>query len=132
MITIADTFDAMTSGRVYMKQAIPPDKVLKKMHFQMGKKFDTFLLKVFHDTIGLYPVGTMVLLSTDEIAVVVAGNEEHRDRPYLRIIGDRTGLIDPTIWADLARDEHAHRHILRMIEPERYGLRIRDFLLSDD
>jgi hypothetical protein len=87
---------------------------------------------VFNDTVGLYPVGTLVLLSTEEIAVVVAGNEKHRDRPYLRIVGDKSGLIEPTIWADLTREEHRHRNIVRMIDPDRYGLNIRKLILAED
>ena len=38
IISIVDTFDALTSGRVYLKKTITPDKVLKKMHFVFRKR----------------------------------------------------------------------------------------------
>lgn len=131
IISIADTFDALTSGRVYFKRSIPPDKVLKKMHYQMGAKFDPFLLKVFNNIVGIYPAGTMVLLSTDEIGIVLTNNQRQFDRPYVKIVGDRNGLLPEAVWADLSLPEHSHRSIVRMIDPTRYGLNVRQFILDD-
>ncbi len=132
IVAIADTFDAMTSGRIYLKRAIPPDKVIKKMRYQMVNKFDSFLLRVFNDVIGIYPAGTLVLLSTDEIAVVVGTNELAFDRPYVRVVGDRTGLLAESRWMDLSTAEYDDVRIVRLVEAERYGLKVRDFVLSDD
>lgn len=131
IISIADTFDALTSGRVYLKSAIPPDEVLKKMHYQMKVKFDPFLLKIFSDIIGVYPAGTLVLLTTDEIALVLTNNEKDKARPYVKIVGNKEGLLETPQWVDLSLPEHAHRNIVRMIDPARYGLDIRDFVLTD-
>lgn len=131
MISIADTFDALTSGRVYLKKSIPPDEVLRKMLYQMKIKFDPFLLKIFNDIIGVYPAGTLVLLTNDEIALILTANESDRARPYIKIVGNRDGLIDPPEWVDLSLPEHCERKIVRRIEPERYGLDIKDFILRD-
>jgi len=131
IIAIADTFDALTSGRIYLKKAIPPDRVIKKMLHQMHQKFDPFLLKIFSNIVGIFPPGTLVLLNTDEIGVVLSSNAAERDRPVVQIIGDRNGLLDGIVWADLAQSEHRHRSIVRMIEAERYGIKVRDFVLSD-
>ncbi|MFQ6007757.1 MAG: HD-GYP domain-containing protein, partial [Candidatus Zixiibacteriota bacterium] len=131
IISIADTFDALTSGRVYLKKAIPPDQVLKKMHYQMKVKFNPLLLKIFNDIIGIYPAGTLVLLTTDEIALVLTNNDKDKARPYVKIIGNKEGLLETPQWDDLSLPEHTHRRIVRMIDPSRYGLDIRDFILSD-
>jgi len=80
---------------------------------------------------GIYPAGTLVLLSTDELGVVLTNNELHRDRPFVKIVGDRNGLQKEAIWADLTQPEHQHRSIVGMIEPERYGLNAREFILAD-
>lgn len=132
IITIADTFDALSSGRVYFKKSISPDHVIKKMRYQMGMKFDPFLLKIFNDIIGIYPAGSMVLLDTEEVAVVMAANAERYDRPFIQIVGNRDGLLGEPEWASLAQPEHAHRNIVRLIDPERYGLNIRDFILAEN
>ena len=47
IITVADTFDAITSGRIYMPERISPVEVLRRMLYQMGDKFDPVILKVF-------------------------------------------------------------------------------------
>jgi len=131
IVSIVDTFDALTSGRLYLKSPIPPDKVLKKMHFQMKEKFDSFLLKIFSNIIGIYPTGTLVLLTTDELALVLTNNETDRARPYVKIIGNKQGLLQTPEWLDLSLPEHDHRKIIRMVDPTRYGLDIKDFVLTD-
>ncbi|MDZ4723245.1 MAG: HD domain-containing protein [candidate division Zixibacteria bacterium] len=131
VISIADTFDALTSGRVYLKKAMGPDVVLKKMSYQMKVKFDPFLLKLFSNIIGIYPAGTLVLLTTNEIALVLTNNDTDRSRPYIKIVGDEKGLLADPLWTDLSQLEHAGRKIARQIDPERYGLDLKSFVLED-
>jgi|GEM_PF-604698 len=131
IVSIVDTFDAMASGRVYMKQAMASDTVIKKMRYQMSSKFDPFLLKLFNDIIGVYPAGSLVLLTSDEIALVLTNNDKDPLRPYVKVVGDRSGLLIEPLWVDLSLPEHADRKVIRQIDPARYGLDIRDFILSD-
>ncbi len=131
IIAIADTFDALSSGRVYLKGDGSPDEALRKMHFQMKNKFDPFLLKIFTNVVGVYPAGSLVLLSSDEIALVLTTNEADRSRPYVKIVGDRDGLRDAAVWADLSQPQYRDRKILRYIDPENYGLDIKQFVLRD-
>jgi HD-GYP domain-containing protein (c-di-GMP phosphodiesterase class II) len=131
IISIVDTFDALSSGRVYLRKSISPDEVIKKMRYQMAIKFDPFLLKIFTNVVGIYPSGSLVLLSTNEIALVLTNNEQNLARPYVKIVGNRAGLLDNPIWIDLALPENEDRKVLRMIEPERYGLDAKAFILKD-
>ena len=131
IISIVDTFDALSSGRIYLRKPIPPEDVLKKMHYQMNVKFDAFLLKIFNDVIGIYPAGTIVLLGTDEIALVLTNNDVDKARPYVKIIGNRQGLLEQPEWVDLSLEENHHRNIVRRVDPERYGLDLKHFVLCD-
>lgn len=131
IIAICDSFDALTSGRLYVKKAIPPDEVLKKMHYQMKVKFDPFLLKVFTNIVGIYPAGTLVLLNTDELGLILTNNESNPAAPYIKIVGNKDGLLSEPIWADLTLPEHSDRKIIKMVDPARYGLSARDFILED-
>lgn len=131
IIAIADTFDALTSGRVYIKKAIPADEVIRKMRFQMTVKFDPLLLRVFVDVVGVYPSGSLVLLSTQQLAVVLTQNESDKSRPYVKIVGDRDGLYDTPTWADLSDPQFGDCRIIRMVEPEKYGLDLQRFILQD-
>jgi HD-GYP domain-containing protein (c-di-GMP phosphodiesterase class II) len=130
IISIVDTFDALSSGRVYLKKNMTPDTVLKKMRYQMKAKFDPFLLKLFNDIIGVYPAGSLVLLTGDEIGLVLTNNETDPLRPYLKIVGDRDGLLATPLWIDLSLPENVDRKLIRQIDPDRYGLNIKDFILE--
>lgn len=131
IISIVDTFDALTSGRIYLKKPLQTEEVIKKMLFQMKVKFDPFLLKIFNDIVGVYPTGSLVLLTTDEIALVLANNDKDKSRPYIKIVGNREGLLEMPIWADLSSEENNNRKIVRKIDPSRYGLDVKDFILED-
>jgi len=131
IISIVDTFDALTSGRLYLKKSLEPDKVLKKMLYQMKIKFDTFLLKIFTNIVGSYPAGSLVLLSSEEIALILTNNDKASGRPFVKIVGDKDGLLESPIWADLAQPDQGRREVLRLIDPDRYGLNAKDFILED-
>ena len=131
IISIADTFDALTSGRVYIKKAIPADEVIRKMRSQMTAKFDPTLLRVFVDVVGVYPSGSLVLLSTRQLAVVLTQNETDKTRPYVKIVGDAEGLYPAPTWADLSDPQFSDSRIVRMVDPEKYGLDLQRFVLQD-
>jgi len=131
IISIVDSFDALSSGRVYMKKKFSPDEVFRKMRFQMQIKFDPFLLKIFNDIIGIYPAGTIVLLNTDEIAVVLTNNETDKARPFVKIVGNHDGLLEKSKWINLSQLEHHHRQIVRIIDPDSYGINVKAFVLQD-
>jgi HD-GYP domain-containing protein (c-di-GMP phosphodiesterase class II) len=131
IISIVDSFDALSSGRVYIRKSLPADVVFKKMRYQMKVKFDPFLLRLFNDIVGTYPAGSLVLLTTDEIALVLTNNEQDPARPYVKIVGNRQGLLAEPMWVDLSSPEHADRKIIRQIDPARYDLQTSDFILND-
>jgi HD-GYP domain-containing protein (c-di-GMP phosphodiesterase class II) len=131
IIAIADSFDAMSSGRVYIKKAISPDEVLRKMMYQMTVKFDAFILKLFVNIIGIYPAGTLLLLSTDELAVVAANNAGDLSRPQVRILGNRSGPYAQPININLSLGENDNRKIIRIIDPAQYNIDIKNIILSD-
>ena len=88
-------------------------------------------MKIFNNIIGIYPAGSLVLLSSDEIALVLTNNDTDKSRPFIKIVGNKDGLLDDPIWVDLSMPEQQHRRILNMIDPSRHGLDIKDFILED-
>jgi HD-GYP domain-containing protein (c-di-GMP phosphodiesterase class II) len=131
VVSIADTFDALSSGRVYIKKSIPPDEVLRKMMYQMTIKFDPFLLKLFVNVIGIYPAGTLLRLSTDELVVVSETNPDNLSRPKVRIIGNKSGPLKEYVDLDLLRPENENRRVVRIIDPQTYNIDIKQILLSE-
>ncbi len=132
IVSIADTFDALSSGRVYIKKRITPEEVLRKMMYQMTVKFDAFLLKLFINIIGIYPPGTMLLLSGNELAIVAQTNPGNLSRPIVKIIGNKDGSYDEYVEADLSSPDNADKSIIRIIDPDKYDIDIKSIILADN
>jgi HD-GYP domain-containing protein (c-di-GMP phosphodiesterase class II) len=108
IVGIADVFDAITTKRVYMNEPTPRDKALSFMLSQSGKKFDSVLLRIFVNMIGVYPIGTMVRLRSGRIAVVVATPKDPKlcHRPIVRPVSNEAGLqLDGVSYPDLDLSE---------------------------
>ena len=128
LISVADCYDAMTSARVYRRQPLAPPNVLRYMLSKSGALFEPALLKTFITCVGIIPIGTMVLLDTGELAVVLRPPEdkEHAQRPHVRIIASSTGArLDPSPEVDLCEldaDGAWARSIARLIDNTEYHL----------
>jgi HD-GYP domain-containing protein (c-di-GMP phosphodiesterase class II) len=135
IVAVADGFDAATSRRSYQSTPYAPSQVLEDMRGKLERGLDQTVVKALINTIGVYPVGSAVVLDSYELAVVHAASTdpEALSRPVVRIVTDRLGnAIFPGQLADLtARDENGTylRSILNTVDPERYGIRISDYFI---
>jgi len=85
MAAIVDVYDAITSDRCYHK-GMEPTVALRKM-FEWSKfHFNPELIHTFVRTIGIYPVGTLVMLESGKIGIVIAQNEKTLTQPLVRVV----------------------------------------------
>jgi putative nucleotidyltransferase with HDIG domain len=70
MAAICDVYDAVTSDRPY-KKAWDPSEAVRRMAEWAGGHFDKSLFQAFVKSVGIYPVGSLVKLSSGRLAVVV-------------------------------------------------------------
>ena len=91
IIAICDCFDAMTAHRSYQKDPFTPYEALHYMTTKLADRFDVTLLKVFIRTVGIYPPGSVVRLSTGELAVVVFPSTEDVAAPTVKLLRDTEG-----------------------------------------
>ena len=75
IISIADVYDALTSPRIYRSTTISPDQALNIMIKDSGKMFDPILLKMFVNMLGIYPIGSLLKLSSGEFCLVVKSQD---------------------------------------------------------
>jgi HD-GYP domain-containing protein (c-di-GMP phosphodiesterase class II) len=94
MGAICDVYDAVTSNRSY-KDAWTPCEALTRMHSWAGH-FDPILLERFADSLGIYPTGTLVRLSTGELGVVVGSAPEATEDIVVRAFFDCETLAEIT------------------------------------
>ena len=96
--------------------------------------FDPLLVKAFISMTGYYPVGSVVILDSYELGVVVASSTKP-DRPHqpvVRVIYDDLGLpVEPARTLDLTEVDAATgapiRTIIKTTDPEQYGINVRDY-----
>ena len=126
ILMIADCYDAMTSSRVYRREAMSPSKVLRMMFSKSGKTFDPVLLKLFVNCVGIIPIGSLVMLETSELAVVLkpAADDANAEQPFVKIITDAQGNpVDHGREVDLTEKDETgdFRHnIIRLIDNTEY------------
>jgi hypothetical protein len=128
VVSVADCYDAMTSARVYRREPLAPPNVLRYMLSKSGTLFEPTLLKYFITCVGIIPIGTMVMLDTGELAVVLrpAEDKESAERPVVRIMAGPGGeRLDPAPEVDLRElnaDGAWARSIVRLVDNTEYHL----------
>lgn len=122
IVSIADCYDAMTSSRVYRRQAMTPSAVLQFMIERGGTNFDPTLIKLFVTCIGIIPIGSVVELESGAFAVVLqpAASVADSERPVVKIIADAAGTpLDDGPELDLTAKDETGRYrdrIVRLID----------------
>ena len=115
VIAVADCYDALTTMRSYQK-ARTPRQALEIMRKLSGKSLDPDLVQLLERSLGVYPVGTMVRLSTMEVAVVTGVPDDGKGEPKVAILFDRSGNPLPTPeGVDLKEDDPSSGKPRRMI-----------------
>jgi len=134
IVSIADVFDAASSPRVYRPFCLKREEVLAVIAERSGTQFDPLLAKVFVEMLGVFPVGSLVLLDTEEFAIVWRANQESSSalRPRVKIITDRKGnFVEPHIESLMARTEDGKdfaRTIVKALDPQEYGIDVTSYL----
>lgn len=130
IISIADCYDGVTSSRVYSRKPMTPDKALKFMTDRAGEIYDPVLLKLFINCVGVFPIGSLLLLNTRELAVVIESNPapEMWDSPVIKLISDASGNEIDGPQLDLS-DENEKRTISKTVDPEEYHIDVSRYFL---
>lgn len=133
IVGIADQYDGMTSSRVYARTPMPPDKALSLMMERSGSQLDPLLLKFFVNMVGVFPVGSLVMLDTHELGLVFGGNAATPDRPKVLVIVDPQGKrVQPPYIVDLTEkidETHFKRAIAKTLDPNKYRINLAEYLL---
>ena len=105
MCGIVTFYDEATNPRG-AKFPVPPSKAVAKLYDLRGAAFQEQLVVEFIQSIGLYPTGTQVELSTGEVAVVVEQSHLRRLKPKVMVVLDnnKSPLAKPRLF-DMAADD---------------------------
>ncbi|CAE6776902.1 MAG: DUF3391 domain-containing protein [Nitrospira sp.] len=119
LMALADTYDDLVTTRYGRPPLLPHDAI--RQLFVLGAKgrYDKTLVEVAIKVLGVYPLGSLIKLNTNESAVVIGLNHEDRLRPRVRIIKGVDGEGQQPVDIDLQNQpaDQPARSILRALDP---------------
>ncbi|CAD7713025.1 HD-GYP domain-containing protein [Xanthomonas hydrangeae] len=121
MGAVCDVYDAISSDRPY-KRAWDPAESLKRMASWQGH-FDPAVFQAFVRRLGIYPVGSLVRLESQKLAVVIEQTADALLKPKVRVFYSaklRSHVLVQDI--DLSRPDCQDR-IAQMESPTDWGFR---------
>jgi HD-GYP domain-containing protein (c-di-GMP phosphodiesterase class II) len=134
IIQIADSYDAMTTPRIYKKTPYTPGQALAIMLKEKTVHFDPLLLKIFIGLVGIYPIGSLVLLNTRELGIVYKPSHDARwlDRPTVIVVSrSAKGDVKKEV-VDLTEKDGAGRYkrsVVKTLDPYQYHIDIAKYFL---
>ena len=135
IVTVADFYDALVRPRVYNRFPYVSEKILGIMLQRSGKDFDPAVVKVFINMIGIFPLGTLVLLNTNEMGIVTQIQEDTEliDRPKACLLYYGDGEYRKGKMVDLRERDEAtgdfKRSIVKTLDPNEYNINVAEFLM---
>jgi putative nucleotidyltransferase with HDIG domain len=103
MAAVCDVYDAITSDRPY-KKGWPPSESIQRMMSWSGH-FDPKVLQAFIKVVGIYPIGSLVRLKSQRLAVVISQSQGSLLKPVVKVFfSTRTRLPLQQQVLDLSKD----------------------------
>jgi putative nucleotidyltransferase with HDIG domain len=131
IVAVADCYDAITTLRAYQ---IPtsPKEALNIMRRLSGTTLNTELVASFEKMMGEYPVGTLVRLDTNEIALVVKPNPMENPCAAVKVVVDAQGeiLSQPKSISLASSEGSRYASIIATVDPLLKNLDIGSYLLA--
>jgi HD-GYP domain-containing protein (c-di-GMP phosphodiesterase class II) len=136
IVKVVDYFDAITTKRVYRKKVFTRAEALNQMQGLSGTEFNPIILKALVNLMGVFPIGTLVALTTGELAIVcdLSPDPKFMLRPKVKLITDPEGNLRDGELVDLSdRDPESNlfpRTIVKVLDPHAYGIEVADYFLA--
>ena len=119
MTAICDVYDAITSDRPY-KSGWDPSESLRRMAEWTNDHFDARLFQAFVKSIGIYPVGSLVRLTSGRIGVVTEQAPKALTTPIVKVFfSTKSDLRIPPELVDLAAPG-CNEKIVAREDPEKW------------
>ncbi len=116
ILSVTDAFEAMVSVRPYRNSMIGY-KAMRQLLNDNSRRFDSKVLNTFIKIMGIYPIGSIVLLNDASIGRVISTHSKAPLRPEIRLLLDADGrkYKKENAYIDLMEDKSLF--IARAINP---------------
>jgi putative nucleotidyltransferase with HDIG domain len=119
MSAVCDVYDAVTSNRPYKVGWDPAESIARMASWQ--GHFDPTVLQTFVKTIGIYPIGSLVRMSSGKLGVVVEQNPGKLIAPKVKLFfSTKSGMPMPPKLVDLS-EQHVQDKIVAREPPENWS-----------
>lgn len=120
MAGIVDTFSAMTTSQNYSR-GIPVTQAMGKLLSLSKTKYDMNLAQHFVKAVGIFPYGSLVILSSGKIGLVVEMREDRLLKPRVRVLFDsKRRQVSPPQEIDLAEIDPLQEKIADLYSEKKY------------
>jgi len=125
MTAIADAYDAMTTLRSYQRP-FTPRKAIARLKDVRGSSLHPDYVTHFIESLGPYPVGSLVRLDSNEIGLVTKVEPKDTSLVDIKVIYDSAGaMLDDPYTIHLRPDQP--RKIVAEVDPQTKGIDVTDF-----
>ena len=122
IISIVDAYETLTTDNPY-QPALTPVEALQRLRITGTEGFGKDLVQDFIRFMGLYPVGSVVKLNSDDIAIVLSADPKTRMRPLVMLVRDGKGTeIRPHRLVNLAILPESKLSVAGIVDPRKYGI----------
>jgi len=133
IVQVCDHYDAMVAPEPDTERSrFLPAHAMRKVLQGSGIRFDPVVVKGFVRVMGRHPYGSLVMLNTRQMAIVMGGGRpgEGFKRPCVRLIRERDGTqINEEI--DLLEPEHQDKWIVRALDPAKEKVDVIAYLFGE-
>ena len=113
MGAVCDVYDAITSNRPY-KSGWDPAESLRKMAEWASGHFDPTVFQAFVKSMGIYPVGSLVRLTSGRIGVVIEQSKRSLTTPIIKVFfSTKSNMRIVPVLVDLSQPSAIERIVNR-------------------
>ena len=131
LVGLVDAYDGMVSRRGGRPAMLPHDAIRQLFRLGDTGQYAKDLIQAMIGSLGVYPIGSLVLLNTAEQAVVVGMNHTQRLKPIIKVItGPQGGSYLTPIRVDLGAQATGAsvRTITKVLDPVHERVNVAMFL----
>jgi HD-GYP domain-containing protein (c-di-GMP phosphodiesterase class II) len=92
IVSVADAFEAMVSQKPY-RNSMMGYQAMKNLLSDNSRRFDPDVLKAFIQTMGIYPIGSIIFLNNGALGRVIEVHGDAPLRPKIRVLVDEFGKV---------------------------------------
>jgi len=131
LVGLVDIYDGMVSRRGGHPAMLPHDAIRQLFRLGDTGQYGKDLIQTMIGSLGVYPIGSLVLMNTGEQAVVVGMNYTQRLKPVVKVItGSQGGSYLTPIRVDLGAQTSGKsaRTITKVLDPLHERVNVAMFL----